>query len=85
MLQVNNKTLNKINFVRTKVTLETSKRHQLKTLVDFKCIQNIKQDFIYLTVPRELILASIWQWWQGFLKAHLRPYHISTMEVFLEK
>ena len=63
MLQMSNKSINKVCF---KVTLETSKRRQLKTLVDIECIQHIKQDLIVTTVTRELIFGSIWQWWQEF-------------------
>ena len=63
MPQMSNKTINK---VCVKVTLETLKRRQLKTLVDIECIQHIKQDLIVTTVTRELIFGSIWQWWQEF-------------------
>ena len=82
MPQMSNKTINK---VCVKVTLETLKRRQLKTLVDIECIQHIKQNLIYTTVTRELIFGNIWQWWQEYFEADLGPYLISTTEVFLEK
>ena len=65
-----------------KVTLETLKRRQLKTLVDTECIQHIKQNLIYTTITRELIFGNIWQWWKEFFEADLGPYLISTTEVF---
>ena len=67
------------------MTLETSKRRQLKTLVDIEYIQHIKQDLIYTTVTRELIFGNIWQWWQKIFEAYLGPYLIATTKVFLEK
>ena len=62
------------------MTLETSKRHQLKTLVDFECIQHIKQGFIDTTVTRELIFGNIWQFLLGFFRGAFRTLKRSFLK-----
>ena len=62
--------------------LETSNRHQLKTLVDFECIQDIL--FIQLSLMNSY-LALFGNGGKDFLEAYLGPYQMSTTEVFLGK
>ena len=49
MIQVSNRTIDKMHWMCTKVILNTSERRQLKTSVNFEFIQHVKQNFIQLS------------------------------------
>ena len=57
ILQISNKTIDKIHLMCTKLISKTSKQRQLKTLVDFEGIQHLKQDFVHTIVIRELVFS----------------------------